>query len=96
MSDLISRSALIDVLRNWADRNAERGYDTAYDMVQECIEVVKERPIAYNVDKVVEQLEESSYWTQPHFDEDGFKDDDTEEVINLTKATEIVKAGGVE
>lgn len=31
--DLISRSALIDVFRNWADRNAERGYYTAYDMV---------------------------------------------------------------
>ena len=55
-NDLISRSGLIDILKKWADANAERGYDTAYDMVQEFIEVVKERPTAYDVESVDKQI----------------------------------------
>lgn len=87
--DLISRSALIDVFRNWADRNAERGYDTAYDMVQECIEVVKERPIAYDVDKVVEQLYELG-------GVDGFDECAKAYDSAIEDAIKIVRTGGVE
>ena len=98
--DLISRSALIDVLRNWADRNAERGYYTAYDMVQECIEVVKERPTAYDVDKVVEQLEEYSSGDVCSRFSGGcpyLNNPDVHcEHCAVMMAIEIVKAGGVE
>ena len=83
MGDLISRSALIEVLNKWADANAERGYDTAYDLVKECIEVVKERPTAYDVEKVVEELESDERHTF-----DG--------CINKRYTTEIVRKGGVE
>ena len=41
--DLISRSVLIDKLKKWKSANEERGYDTAKDLVQEMIELVKEQ-----------------------------------------------------
>lgn len=41
--DSISRSVLIDKLKKWKSANEERGYDTAKDLVQEMIELVKEQ-----------------------------------------------------
>lgn len=41
-------------------------------------------------------MEAASWWTQQTFDEDGFGNDDSEKVILLDKATEIVRKGGVE
>ena len=43
------------------------------------------------VDDLLERLENASYWTQSTFDEDGYCNDDSEEVIDLYKAIEIVK-----
>lgn len=40
------------------------------------------------------QLEEASYWTDPIYDEDGYVDDDSDEVVFLETAIEIVKSGG--
>ena len=51
------------------------------------IEVVKEQPTAFDVDKVVEQLEKESYYTDIETDR---------EVVNLNKASEIVKVGGTD
>ena len=51
------------------------------------IEVVKEQPTAFDVDKVVEQLEKESYYTDIETDR---------EVVNLNKASEIVKEGGTD
>lgn len=45
------------------------------------------------IDKIVEQLEEASYRTESSFDEDGYSNDDAEEVVLLEKAIEIVKSG---
>lgn len=56
---------------------------------------LKKQPTAYDPDKIVEQLEEASYWTDPTYDEDGYSDDDSDEVIFLEKAIEIVKGGAV-
>lgn len=42
--DLISRSVLNDKLKKWKFANEERGYDTAKDLVQEMIDLVKEQP----------------------------------------------------
>lgn len=52
-------------------------------------EIIKEL-----TDKIVEQLEEASHWTEPHYDEDGYSCDDEYEVITLDIAIEIVKKGG--
>ena len=47
--DSISRSVLIDKLQKWKFANEERGYDTAKDLVQEMIDLVKEQlPEAVN------------------------------------------------
>ena len=50
------------------------------------IEVVKEQPTAFDVEKVVEQLEEKSYYIDIETDR---------EVVNLNEAIEIVKAGEI-
>ena len=56
MSDLISRSALIKVLKDRATNEAIMGYMTAYDVTNSIIDEVEEQPTAYSVDKVVEEL----------------------------------------
>ena len=58
MSDLISRSVLIKVLKDRATNEAIMGYMTAYDVTNSIIDEVEEQPTAYDIDKVVEELEE--------------------------------------
>ena len=48
--------------------------------------VINSQPTAYNVDKVVEQLEEKSYYIDIETDR---------EVVNLNEAIEIIRGGGV-
>ena len=60
MSDLISRSALIKVLKDRATNEAIMGYMTAYDVINSIIDEVEEQPTAYSVDKVVAELEKES------------------------------------
>lgn len=48
---------------------------------------------AFDVEKVVEQLEEASHWEEATFDVDGYCNDDSWEVVYLDKAIEIVKSG---
>ena len=60
---------------------------TAYQGV---IEMLEERPIAYDVDKVVEKLKKVSY---ERYGNDGMGG---ELVINLDDAIEIVKGGGID
>ena len=62
--------------------------------IAEMREWFDEIPTAYDIDKVVEQLEEASHWTEPHYDEDGYSCDDEYEVITFDTAIEIVKKGG--
>ena len=57
MNDLISRSALIKVLKARATNEAIMGYMTAYDVTNSIIDEVEEQTTAYSVDKVVEELE---------------------------------------
>ena len=42
-------------------------------------------------EKIIEQLENASFWTDSSFDEDGYCNDDSEEVVDLHEAIEIVK-----
>lgn len=67
-------------------RNLESTYK--YNTVQECIKAVDEQPTAYNVDKVVEQLEDKKKVCLENY-----------ECLSaqiLRQAIVIVKAGGVE
>ena len=60
------------------------------------IKLVNEQPTAYDVDKVIEQLEKSHFHTESTFDDDGCCNDDSEEVVNLNEAIEIVRRGGMD
>ena len=57
--------------------------------------LIDEQPTAFDVDKVVKQLEESHFHTESTFDDNGYCNDDSEEVVNLNEAIEIVKAGEI-
>ena len=56
---------------------------------------VNRQPTAFDVEKVVEQLEKSHFHTDATFDDDGYCNDDSEEVVNLNEAIEIVRRGGL-
>lgn len=75
-NDLISRRALMNRLRG----------NVIVDVTPALENAILKQPTAYDVDKVVEQLDEQS------FIERDITDDD---VVELDKAIEIVKAGGV-
>lgn len=49
---------MVKVLKERATNEAICGYMTAYDVTNSIIDEVNEQPTAYNLDKVVEQLEE--------------------------------------
>lgn len=53
---------------------------------------IQEQPTAYDIDKVVEELEKSSKWVN---ETNEYCDDDGNDYIPLSKAIEIVKQGGV-
>ena len=57
-------------------------------------ELIKEQPTAFDVEKVVSELEKSHFHTDATFDDDGYCNDDSEEVVNLNEAIEIVRSGG--
>lgn len=43
------------------------------------------------MDRIVERLENNSFWTEPTYDIDGYSNDDEIEVISLQRAIEIIK-----
>ena len=93
MSDLISKSTLIDALKVHFDSCFREDGELLYsdhictsDDVVDLIKLVENQPTAYNIDKVVEELELHSFElgtdTLPvHY-------------VRLNDAIEIVKAGG--
>ncbi len=57
MGRMIDADKLISVLKERATNEAIAGYMTAYDVTNSIIDEVEEQPTAYDVDAVVEQLE---------------------------------------
>lgn len=57
MGRLIDEGELVKVLKERATNEAICGYMTAYDVTNSIIDEVNEQPTAYNLDKVVKQLE---------------------------------------
>ena len=100
--DLISRSRLLETLNyNKAiheDESGETRQLIAID-INKMIEYVEKMPTAYNVDKVVEQLEDEKRIAFLTLANTGDKVKDAvydEVMVYLNTAIEIVKAGGVE
>ena len=83
INDLISRSALMQSLRN----------NVLVDLTSNLEQAIEEQPIAYDVDKVVERLESVS------IPEDKIlyaSPDEFGQFVKLKDAVEIVKSGGIE
>lgn len=81
-NDLISRSALLKRLNEFCGKQRYLVPENVWNMIENA-------PTAYDVGKVVEQLE--------HLDLDGIrmKEDGKHYLIRQGEAIEIVKAGGV-
>ena len=96
MSDLISRSELIKVLKDRSTNEAIMGYMTAYDVTNSIIDEVEEQPTAYDIGKVVEELKELDDKSITRYKNGNFGDfDGVEYYIKKRDAIEIVKKGGV-
>lgn len=85
MSRLIDADELIKYIKTW-----EIGTSISSDQ-KEFIDCVNEQPTAFDVNKVVKQLDKASDYYE--FDEQG---KEHVQMINLTEAIEIVKGGGVD
>ena len=98
MSDLISRSEVIDILYKVFDeyRIATDKTSTLGGFGSEVFKRVREMPTVYDIDKVVEKLEEnSSRYTKKYntpYGNNGYRD---VKAISIHKAIEIVKHGDV-
>ena len=57
--------------------------------------IIFSQPTAFDVEKVVEQLGKSHFHTDATFDDDGCCNDDSEEVVNLNEAIEIIRRGEI-
>ena len=87
MSDFIDRRFLLNHLKDWQKEVSGIGYEREYNLLEQIVKGVENEPTAYDVDKVVEQLEDEITATKcpvrVEFDK------------GIYKAIEIVKAGGV-
>lgn len=77
--DLISRTALMQSLRN----------NVLVDVTPNLEQAIAEQPAAYDVDKVVERLEDMKYVMMGNY---GVR----REVVNFDDLVEIVKSSGIE
>lgn len=85
MSDLISRSQLLKQIETWGG---------CVEALHDYIQIM---PTAYDIDRVVEELEENaSRYTKKYvtpYGNNGYRDT---KAISIHKAIEIVKRGGKE
>ena len=87
---LIDADILIEKLKSYAECDWNKSLCTMLpNVVDDCIEFVEKQTTAYDIDKVVEELEERKH-------EICLSDDDLEYYQNgIDEAIEIVKQGGV-
>ena len=94
MSDLISRSEVIDILEKEKSLRCSYDVDIAIFSIEK---MIRELPSPYSVDKVVEELEKNaSRYTKKYltpYGNNGYRDT---KAISIRKAIEIVKHGGLE
>ena len=90
MSDLISRSELIKELNKYCGNQR-------YLVSENIREIINNQPTAYDIDKVVEELEELDVKSITRYKNGNFGDfDGVEYYIKKREAIEIVKQGGYE
>ena len=88
---LIDADILIEKLKSYAECDWNKSLCTMLpNVVDDCIEFVEEQTTAYDIDKVVNELEEAKH-------EICLSDDDLEHYQNgIDNAIEIVKQGGAD
>ena len=91
MSRLIDADKFLDFIKSELkqDRTDEKH-------LENIICVLENLPTAFDVEKVVSELGKSHFHTDATFDDDGCCNNDSEEVVNLNEAIEIVRGGGVD
>lgn len=87
MSDLISRKKVISILEQLEEHSLSGKMD-----ISNAIYLLEKQPTAYDINKVVEELNNISFLSETRHCENGFPIDN---VVLLDKAIEIVKQGGV-
>ena len=91
MSDLISRKKVISILEQLEEHSLSGKMD-----ISNAIYLLEKQPTAYDIDNVVEELEENaSRYTKKYttpYGNNGYRDT---KAISIHKAIEIVKQGGV-
>lgn len=90
MSDLISRSALIETISKM-DFDFGNDTDDTQTIIEMVNQVIAEQSVAYDKEAVVEQLEENKKTAT-----NCSSIFDTQAYVRLDKAIEIVKAGGID
>ena len=89
MSRLIDADKLLDDMKKELEKavNSENLDKDEYKVILTSAIALKNfvdrQPTAFDVEKVVEQLEKSHFHTDATFDDDGYCNDDSEEVVNL-------------
>lgn len=112
MNDLISRSNLIMRLSDYALQESPNDNESTgeqriskmiYDAIQNCISCVEEQPTAYDIDKVVEELEERKEEREKQYKTASMEDGSymlskcfSEGARAYGNAIKIVKQGGVD
>ena len=91
MSDLISRSELIENFRKCYSGHLGMENSDACMTFHGICNVINNTNTVYDVDKVVEELNNVSFLSETRHCENGFPIDN---VVLLDKVIEIVKAGG--
>ena len=87
MSDLISRKALLEDMKHFCRGNCRNCDWSTFLANDEHCGLIDRQPTAYDIDKVVERLEEASELDDSPMYEPI-------EMVELEKAIEIVKSGG--
>ena len=87
MSDLISRKKVISILEQLEEHSLSGKMD-----ISNAIYLLEKQPTAYDINKVVEELNNISFLSETRHCENGFPIDN---VVLLDKTIEIVKQGGV-
>ena len=90
MGRLIDADKLLEETRRDRDYAEKNGFMDMYYERQALIERINAQPTVYDTDKVVEQLEKDSYKEAA----DDMNPFEPPQVVNLSKAIEIVKGGG--
>ena len=97
MSDLISRSELIKLINNkyiGLNDAVDLYHGGIFDCFKEIKLMIKKQPTAYDIDKVIEELEKLADESYKAYCI-AFNSDDRAEYDAYTNAIEIVKQGGV-